>query len=77
MAARPARPQRAIHPDISRDLALLVLSFMERTEARWPRPQDRLFLSARIRLIRVDLRRGDVAAVKRNLAHMQSMTRDR
>jgi hypothetical protein len=77
MAFSSSARSRAIHPDIPHDLALAVLRFMERTEARWPDPADRLFLAARIRLVRVDLRRGDVAAVRRNLSHMEAMTRDR
>jgi hypothetical protein len=77
MASASLARSRAIHPDIPHDLALAVLRFKERTEVRWPDPADRQFLAARIRLVRVDLRRGDVAAVRRNLAHMEAMTRDR
>ena len=48
---------------------------MKRAEARWPDPADRVRFAARIRLIRVDLRRGDIAAVKRNLAHLEDALR--
>ena len=61
-----------IHPDIPHELARRVLRWMEAAQARWPAEADRLRFAARIRLLRVDLRRGDIAAVKRNLSHLEA-----
>ena len=67
----------SIHASIPLDLAQRVLRWMEQVDRLYPRHADRLFLDARIRLLTVDLRRGDVAAVKRNLAHMEAMVNAR